>query len=86
MTNNPLSRRAEKALAILDDGGKFVERLERNTYTGREQFRTRLLNASGSIVRGIGSATRHELNGILVTLRGGTSVSTYYGLRTHRAA
>ena len=39
MTNLPnLSNRAKKALEVLADGGRFVHRLERNSYTGREQF------------------------------------------------
>lgn len=79
MSNKPLSHRAQKALEILERGGKFVVRLERDNYTGREQFRTRLLT-NGFVVKGIGSATRHELEGMLRVLNGGTTVSTYYGL------
>jgi len=77
--NDNLSSRAKKALEILERGGKFCERLERNDYTGREQFRTRLL-INGSVVKGIGAATRQELNSMLRVLNGGTTVSTYYGL------
>jgi hypothetical protein len=79
MTNKALSNRAQKALDILERGGQFVERLERDNYTGREQFRTRLL-INGSIVKGIGAATRRELSSMLRVLNGSTTVSTYYGL------
>ena len=82
MTNMPkLSARAKKALDVLADGGQFVERLERNTYTGREQFQTRLMaNRSTGVVRGVGLAAFHELKnlGLLCLAGGGTSVSTYW--------
>ena len=81
-SNNPLSKRAEKALAVLEAGGKFREMLERNGYTGREQFRHRLIDANGAVIRGIGFATLEELRGMLRPLTGGTTVSSYYGLRT----
>lgn len=84
MTNNlpQLSPRAQKALDVLADGGEFVCRLERNSYTGREQFVYRLLQ-QGRVIRGIGHATFYEIKDRFLALAGGaTSVSTYYRLRT----
>lgn len=82
MTNLPkLSPRAQKALDVLAEGGRFVHRLERNSYTGREQFAYRLMKG-GSVVRGVGMAAFHELKAeFLAMCDGGTSVSTYYELR-----
>ena len=54
MTNLPkLSNRAQKALDVLADGGRFVHRLERNN-TGREQFHHRLQREGGYTVSGVG--------------------------------
>lgn len=82
MTNLPqLSNRAKKALEVLADGGKFVCRLERNTYNGREQFQYRLLK-EGHVVRGIGLAAFYEIKDKFLTpCEFNTSVSTYYQLR-----
>ena len=82
MSNLPkLSNRAKRALDILADGGEIVHRLERNSYTGREQFQTRFI-ANGSTIRGLGFATRAELEGagfrFISTHH--TTVSTYYKL------
>ena len=81
-TNLPkLSTRAQKALDVLADGGKFVCRLERNGYTGREQFAHRLLK-EGRVVRGIGLAAFYEIKDTFLTICDhNTSVSTYYQLR-----
>lgn len=81
-TNLPkLSTRAQKALDVLADGGKFVCRLERNSYTGREQFAYRLLK-EGRVVRGIGLAAFYEIKDTFLTICDhNTSVSTYYQLR-----
>jgi len=83
MNNLPkLSARAQKALDILADGGEFVCRLERNGYTGREQFAYRLLK-EGRAIRGVGLAAFYEIKDKFLTVAaGGTSVSTYYKLRT----
>lgn len=64
MTNQPkLSTRAQQALEILANGGKIQYRLERNSYTGREQFQTRFCYGSSwnSVAKGLGHATRAEL-------------------------
>jgi len=85
MTNLPkLSNRAQKALDVLADGGQFVYRLERNSFTGREQFARHLLNSDGYKVGGIGNAAFYELDkaDFIAVAGGGTSVSTYYKLRT----
>ncbi len=85
MSNMPnLSNRAKKALDILADGGRFVERLERNGYTGREQFHTRLLAERHTVVSGVGSAAFYELKkaGFLSMTGEGTSVSTYWKLNS----
>lgn len=81
-TNLPeLSNRAKKALDILADGGKFCCRLERNSYTGREQFAYRLLK-DGHVVRGIGLAAFYEIKERFLSIcDNNTSVSTYYQLR-----
>lgn len=87
LSNMPkLSSKAQKALDVLADGGRFVNRLERNSYTGREQFQRRLLaNGRGSsIVKGFGVATFYELQqaGFLEFCpKEGTSVSEYHKLR-----
>jgi hypothetical protein len=87
-TNMPkLSNRAQKALDVLANGGRFVNRLERNSYTGREQFQKRLLADGrwGSVVSGIGHAAFHELDraGFLAYAPGEwTSVTEVYKLRT----
>lgn len=63
MSNLPkLTSRAKQALDILADGGCFTYALERNGYTGREQFQWHLRARTGGNVRGIGRATYHELN------------------------
>lgn len=82
-TNLPkLSARAQKALDILADGGEFVCRLERNGYTGREKFAYRLLK-NGHVIQGIGMAAFYEIRDtFLAVCDHGTSVSTYYRLRT----
>lgn len=60
-SNQPkLSNRAQQALEILSNGGELTYLLERNSYTGREQFQTRF-KIHGGAVRGLGHATRHEL-------------------------
>jgi uncharacterized protein YjhX (UPF0386 family) len=83
MTNLPnLSNRAKKALDILADGGQFVCRLERNSYTRREQFAYRLLK-DGHVVRGIGLSAFYEIKDKFLTICDhNTSVSTYYKLRS----
>ena len=82
MSNLPsLSNRAKRALDVLADGGRFVCRLERNSYTGREQFAYRLLK-EGRVVRGIGLAAFYEIKDAFLTICDhNTSVSTYYQLR-----
>lgn len=86
MTNMPkLSTRALKALGVLANGGRFVCRLERNSYTGREQFEYRLLDETRHVVRGIGLKAFYEIKDeFLVHAAGSTTVSTYYQLRTGR--
>jgi hypothetical protein len=86
MTNMPkMSNRAKKALEVLSNGGRFVKRLERNSYTGREQFQTRLLGGTcRGVIKGVGLNAFYELDklGMLVHANESTSVSTYYKLRT----
>lgn len=86
MTNMPkFSSRAKQALEVLSNGGRFVERLERNSYTGREQFQTRLLTGRATgVVKGVGLKAFYELKnaGFITLAEAGTSVSTYYKLRT----
>ena len=88
MTNMPkLSTRAQKALEVLSNGGRFVNRLERNSYTGREQFHRRLLASASwnSVVKGVGHAAFYELDraGFLAYAPGEwTSVTEVYKLRT----
>lgn len=81
MTNlTHISPRARKALDILADGGQFVQRLERDAYTGREQFAFRLTMA-GQVVKGFGLAVFYELkNANFLKMAGSTSVSTYYSM------
>jgi len=85
MTNLPtLSSRAKKALDILADGGSFCRRLERNSYTRREQFQYRLIDAQGFTLRGVGLSAFYELerhNFLRIADGASTSVSTYFKLR-----
>lgn len=85
MSNQPkLSRRAEQALEILANGGEMVHRLERNGYTGRDQFQTRFCTSAawGSAVKGLGFKTRCELEdaGFRFIAAYHSSVSTHYKL------
>lgn len=85
MTNQPkLSTRAKTALDVLADGGRFRYGLERNSYTGREQFQWRLEYPRGGKVRGIGHATYHELVAAGFDFSGQSSgitgIATYYTL------
>lgn len=82
-TNLPkLSTRAQKALDVLSNGGKFVQRLERNSYTRREQFAYRLLNDAGRVVSGIGLSAFYEIKDqFLTTCENNYSTATYYKLR-----
>lgn len=87
MTSNlpALSPRARKALEVLADGGRFVHRLERNSYTHRDQFKYHLLGARGGTIAGVGMKTFFELKdaGLLrICEAGNTSVSTYYRLNS----
>lgn len=77
-----LSSRAEAAYNVLKSGGSYVNRLETNSYTGREQFHYRLENSDGWIMKGFGGKTFYELCGLnLLTPGYSTSVSSYYKLR-----
>ncbi len=81
------SSRAKLALGVLADGGRFVERVERDLYTGREQFYHQLLRncAWSSVVKGVGMAAAfYELKeaGFLSMTNEGTSVITYWKLHT----
>jgi hypothetical protein len=88
MTNLPkLSNRAKQALDVLADGGRFVYRLERNSYTQYEQFQYRLMRKGASwsdTVKGVGFAAFQELKdaGLLALTNEGTSASAYYKLNT----
>lgn len=86
MTNMPkLSARATEALDVLADGGQFKYALERNSYTGREQFQWRLLGARGGRIGGIGGAAFRELESKGFAFRrvanGFTGSSTSYYLK-----
>lgn len=85
MENQPkLSKRAQMALDVLANGGEMVHRLERNSYTGREQFETRFCASAAwsSVVKGLGFATRTELEKAGFTFRPvhSSSVATHYKL------
>ncbi len=84
-SNQPkLSKRAQQALDVLANGGEMVHRLERNSYTGREQFQTRFCASAAwnSAVKGLGFATRTELENAGFRFRQAhrSSVSTHYVL------
>lgn len=74
-----LSPRAARAVALMKSGAQFVKRLERDGYTGREQWKTRLMQ-NGSAVKGYGAATFNELGNMVAPFGRGTSVSSYYKL------
>lgn len=84
-SNQPkLSKRAQQALDILANGGEVVHRLERNSYTGREQFHTRFCASAAwsSAVKGLGFKTRCELEEAGFRFRPSrhSSVATHYVL------
>lgn len=85
ISNQPkLSKRAQQALEVLANGGEMVHRLERNSYTGREQFQTRFCASAAwnSAVKGLGFATRTELEdaGFRFRIAHSSSVATHYKL------
>jgi hypothetical protein len=85
-TNLPkMSKRAAQALDVLADGGRFRYGLERNSYTGREQFQWRLEHARGGRVHGVGGAAYRELCSKGFAFRseaaGFTGIATYYYLK-----
>ena len=85
MTNTPkLSARAQIALDVLADGGSFRYGLERNSYTGREQFQWSLQVKNGGRVHGVGGATFRELEKSGFTFKseasGFTGIATYHRL------
>ena len=83
MTNMPkLSARAAEALNVLADGGSLAYRLERNSYTGREQFAVRLKAKGGAVVKGVGFAALRELQNadMLQVSAASTSGCTFYVL------
>jgi len=49
--------KTQTAMEVLTAGGYFRKQLERDGYTGREQFHTRLRDAQGHVVKGIGFRT-----------------------------
>ena len=75
-----LSSRGQKALNLLKDGGYMVERLERDSYTNKEQFKTRFMDNKMNIIKGLGVKTKFELedNNINFSIWNTTSVSSYY--------
>lgn len=75
-----LSPRAARAVALMKSGAEFVNRLERNSYTGRDQFQKRLMH-KGRTVKGYGASTFYELRSMIAPTGYGTSVSTHYALR-----
>jgi len=76
-----LSPRAQRALDVLSNGGVVSHRLERNAFTGREQFQTRFC-LRGAVVKGLGFATHKELeaSGFRFKQVYRSSVSTEYKL------
>ena len=72
-----ISARAARAVSMLKGGAQFVKRLERDGYTGREQWKTRLVKG-GQPVKGYGVSTFNEISRMLVPASLGTSVSSYY--------
>lgn len=52
--------RTEQALKVLQEGGYFRKQLE-SQYRGGEKFVTRLRNAEGYVVKGVGFQTFVEL-------------------------
>lgn len=59
-----MSKRAQQALEVLANGGRYLHQLERDSYTGREQFQHRLsykTTAYSAPIKGFGAATFFEL-------------------------
>lgn len=61
MNSKALTKRAEMAMFILTDGGYFRRALETDSYTRREQFKTRLYTCGRQVVKNIGYQTYAEL-------------------------
>ena len=57
-----LSPRAARAVALMKSGAEFVKRLERDGYTGRDQWKTRLMQR---VTRLKGMARRHSANWVI---------------------
>ena len=83
MTNMPkMSSRASAALDVLADGGQFVDRLERNSFTGREQWTVRSLDSKRQVVRGVGRAAYRELDkAMMLFTQDRFSTAIYYRLK-----
>lgn len=64
MTTFAPNARNIKALEVLMAGGYFRHALESN-FRGHEKFVTRLYTSTGSVVPGVGYATRKELAPVL---------------------
>ena len=61
-----MNRRTEQALQTLKAGGFFRQQLE-TQYRGGEKFTTRLRDAAGQVVKGVGFKTFYELEAQLCT-------------------
>lgn len=84
-----MSKRNETAIEVLKNGGFFRKALERN-YHGGETFVTRLRDAQGRVVKGVGCKTLWELQDAgLIQSRPCCSGSTFpqeWELRAERVA
>lgn len=78
-----MSSRNEIAREIIRNGGKFVRKLENNPAIGRSQFRTRLYDVAGKVVKGIGQATLESIQSdlrIMTTWRTSDWPTVYCGI------
>lgn len=56
-----LSKKAQAVLVLMQAGAYWRHALEKDDYTGREQFKTRLRDANGYVIKGYGFQTRQEM-------------------------
>ena len=56
-----LSKKAQDALVLMQAGAYWRHALEADSYNGREQFKVRLRDANGHVIKGYGFQTRQEM-------------------------
>jgi hypothetical protein len=76
--------KVEKALSVLLNGGYFREMLEKNSYTKREVFVSRLFDKDNRVVKGIGTATFLDMKNDLIRDYSCPSFSSFCKIYRHK--